>query len=67
MTEERQKLMDMLHDMRSPLAALVLSLDLLETQKAGTLNKMQTQLLSSMRQSVEKLRHTIDQSVLSQV
>jgi K+-sensing histidine kinase KdpD len=51
-------------DMRSPLAALMLSLDMLEQHKIGMLNKSQHELLKGMRQSLEKLRQSIDQSVV---
>jgi signal transduction histidine kinase len=50
---------DHLHDMRSPLAALILSLDLFENRKIGPLNKKQTEIVKNMRQSVEKLRKAL--------
>ncbi len=54
-------------DMRSPLSALFLCLDMLEEHRVGNLNKTQHELLEGMRASVEKLRHAIDQSVVISV
>lgn len=61
---ENQTVREMLQDMRSPLAALVVGIEILEKQKMGNLNKSQQQLLNCMRESVEKLRLTIDRSMI---
>ncbi|MDQ3014855.1 MAG: hypothetical protein M3Q73_03255 [bacterium] len=55
----------MLFDMRSPLAAILLNLEMLEKQKVGHLTKIQQQLISAMRESALKLQNTIDQSVVA--
>lgn len=47
------------HDMRSPLAALSLALELLLKEKLGTLNDNQLNLLKSMQDSVDKLTHML--------
>jgi K+-sensing histidine kinase KdpD len=65
MNYQEYTLTEKLCDMRSPLAALILSLDMLEGHKVGLLNKSQHELLKGMRESVEKLRRAIDQSVFA--
>ncbi len=52
-------ILDHLHDMKSPLAAMLLCLDLLEQKKIGTLNKKQEEIVTSMRQSVEKMKKAL--------
>jgi signal transduction histidine kinase len=64
---ENQTVTEMLQDMRSPLAALMVGIEMLEKQKIGNLNKSQQELLHSMRESVEKLKHTIDLSMMSTI
>ncbi len=46
---------ELVHDMRSPLAALSLTLELFGKDKLGPLNTKQKELLQSMRLSVDKL------------
>lgn len=53
----------MLFDMRSPLAAILLNLEMLEKQKIGHLTKVQCELIVAMRASAQKLQKTIDESV----
>jgi signal transduction histidine kinase len=67
MTTQQYTMTEKLCDMRSPLSALILSLDMLEGHKVGLLNKTQHELLKGMRESVEKLRHAIDQSLFISV
>lgn len=55
----------MLFDMRSPLAAILLNLEMLEKQKIGHLTKVQQELIIAMRASAQKLQKTIDESVIA--
>ncbi len=64
---ENQTVTEMLQDMRSPLAALMVGIEMLEKQKIGNLNKSQQELVSCMRESVEKLKGTIDQSMVASI
>jgi K+-sensing histidine kinase KdpD len=62
---ENQSVMEMLQDMRSPLAALMVGIEMLEKQKIGTMNKSQLELMACMHESVEKLKRVIDLSIAS--
>jgi signal transduction histidine kinase len=55
MSKEYTNLRDLIHDMRSPLAALTLAIELFEKEKLGPLNPKQHDMAQSMKQSVEKL------------
>lgn len=50
---------DLVHDMRSPLAAMSLALELLVKEKLGPLNQKQITMMISMQDSVEKLTHML--------
>ena len=50
---------DLVHDMRSPIAALSLALELLVKERLGPLNDKQITMMKSMQDSVEKLTHML--------
>ena len=57
LSEHRQSLMEMVaHDLKAPLAATQVSLDILSTEKAGVLTAMQ-------RKQVEAARHNVHRTV----
>ncbi len=58
---DKDTLANMLHDIRSPLAAIMLSLELLEQERLGPINKKQKEMLAAIRQSAQKLNGAISQ------
>jgi K+-sensing histidine kinase KdpD len=65
--KEQQSVIDMLHDMRSPLAAIMLNVEMLEKHAVGGLTKAQHDVIKAMKESIQKLRRVIDESVVQTI
>ncbi len=52
---QQENFKKIMHDIQSPLAALKLTIELLENPKTGSLDKEQKELIMLMKSSLEKL------------